>query len=176
MIRDELGKAAKRNMPGCQELGTQIHRNGPSSISRRVRMRRGNHDQRLFRLELQAKRFDMEPLRDKLVRDTFVNGPGVARIGKKPREAHPDALGVPSLAILPLSNGRPRANTSGTSLEDFTHRSYLASIRAGAATPLLGRVVDEDPAWQDEAPATIVATSSSVPSIAAPVEERQKDL
>ena len=139
-------------------------------------MCRRDHDERFCGLELQADRFDLAPLRDELTRDSLVDLPGVARIGEKPREADPDALGVSPLAIFPLADGSSRTDASGTTLEDFNHQSYLASIRAGAATPLHGRVADEDPACRDEAPATRALTSSSVPSIVAPVEVHDTDL
>jgi hypothetical protein len=161
--RQQLRKAAEYDIPGRQELDAHVDRNGSNSIAGRVWMGRGNRDQRLDRLELQADRFDLATLRDELLRASFVDLPGVARIGKKPREADPYALGVPSLAILPLADGRSRSNTLGTTLEELTHRDYSPSIRAGAATPLHGRVVDEDPACWDGVRATITTTGSIAP-------------
>lgn len=171
-----LRKAAKRDIPRRQELDSETDRDGTNPITGWVGMSRRDHDERLHGLELQANRLDVATLRDELIRGTLVDLPGMAHIGEEPGQADPDALGVPSLAILPLAHRRSRANASGTTLEDFTHRSYLPSIRAGAATPLHGRVVDEDPACWDGAPTMTAATGSSGPSIAAPVEVRHTGL
>ncbi len=170
-----LWKPPKRDVPGSQEVGSEVDRDGSNPCAGWARMCRRDHHESLCGLELQAYRFDLTPLRDELIRDSLVDLPGVARIGEKPRKAGPDALGVSPLAIFPLADGKSGTDASGTTFEDFNHRSDLASTRAGAAMPPHGRATDEDPACRDGAPATRAPTSSSVPSIVAPVESPDTD-